>query len=248
MLNTRWRKTDAPDGGIWFISELGTPAGVIAPPGVRISLAERCDPFAPGAVRGWRLLELGDDCDPLLLDSRDTSPISTMEAIRLLGPSWVAEVQEIMLSQLQTAASLCKRPDGLPINDELALAGSLATRWILGELDQAFPDVVWQLPDAPPQAEPVPDFSDEFLMRVPAPATLLHEHTAMASADRVDGLKRMGSVQLLATVCAVFVELVKCRARQVLDARPHTPARRPPAPDVASPHLPERLLSYARHR
>jgi hypothetical protein len=174
-----WTTHEGKFGGMWFMNDSSTRTEVIAPPGVRITFDERCDPFAPGSVRGWRVLRIDDDgaSDPSSLVSAEPRPASTREVVDLLGPRWIIEIKRILLGQLEVATSFGRPRDGGPIDDELALASAICTDWLLKELRDTFPDELWERPGKAMTYEDVPHYSDDLLRLIPMPS----RHVAMPS-------------------------------------------------------------------
>jgi hypothetical protein len=221
---------DAPDGGIWFTSDSDTRMEILAPPGVRITATEPSDPFAPGAVPGWRRASLLDEGegDPLSLHVAWTHRISTREAATLLGERWIGEVQGILIGQLHLAASVGRRPDGCPADDELARAGSIAATWILAELRGAFPAQRWEMPGGEMHMEQVPNFSDELLRRIPAPSPLVASGHGNTTAE-LDWSPRVRD--LLSMLWAIVVARCRRSTRAIGHEWSHRPRhdRRRPA-------------------
>ena len=164
-----WHVERARGSGRWFVGLQPSRINVLAPPGVRLHRAERCE--SGSGVAGWRhavwLPHLHQHHPMIDRDQPDLlRPISTRTALRLLPEGLWEIVWQLLFAQLLSARAFGEADDGRLASEELARAGAVTALWIEGELRAAFPDRSQQLDRALLTSEPpleIPDTVEQLL-------------------------------------------------------------------------------------
>ncbi|MDQ4040412.1 MAG: hypothetical protein M3141_01525, partial [Actinomycetota bacterium] len=140
-----WRlQASAFGDGQWFVAIRSFELRALAPPGVVIS---RHDPYRSQdhTPQGWRLASWrrvsGRRSPEIDWDPPDAwRRLTTRQVLQLLPPRWHDDVWTMLMQQLETARSFGRPEPGRPPTEDWARASALATCWLQGELELAFPD------------------------------------------------------------------------------------------------------------